>query len=262
MKTNYFILVLLCLSYNLGSEQALSLAAEKYFQYLDQYPNSLGPLGSYEKGEIEIIRDPKRVEEIERATGRQVGVVAEDRYWIWLNDPIKKLDGKEGVYGRLLWRQSLTGITGVCVMPVLPDGKIALNRIFRHATRSWEYELPRGCINQGESVEAAALREVKEETGMIVGELIFLGKIIPNSGSFNTVDPVFMAKVIRYENAQPEDTEAIASVDAFTLDEIKQGFLNGYLIAKNPSGDKMQVSLKDPFLAFAILQADLRHLFH
>jgi ADP-ribose pyrophosphatase len=253
----HFILFFLISIPSYAENQSHSL--EKYLHYLDKYPDTLGPWGDSEKGEIEIIKDPKKIQEIECRTGRKIGVIAEDNYWIWINDAVRFPNGHESAYGRMLWRQSLFGTTGVAVMPILPNGKIVLNRNFRHATRSWEYELPRGGVNVGESVEAAARREVKEETGMVIEDLIFLGNIMPNSGSFNTVDPVFMAKVVRQEHPEQEDSEAIAAVEAFTVEEIKKGFKDGYL-SVTIDGKVSHINLRDPFLAFAILQADLRDL--
>jgi 8-oxo-dGTP pyrophosphatase MutT (NUDIX family) len=63
------------------------------------------------------------------------------------------------------------------VLPVLPSGQIILVLNFRHPTRSWKLELPRGGMQSGETQEEAALRELKEETGFITSsyavEVIF-----------------------------------------------------------------------------------------
>jgi ADP-ribose pyrophosphatase len=236
-----------------------SLMLDSYFEYLDTYPETLGPDGKASLGEIEIVRDRQKIAEIQQMTGRQVGVVAKDNYWIWLNDPVKFPNSKYGVYGRLLWRSSLKGPAGVAVMAILPDGKIPLNRNFRHATRSWEYELPRGARDHNESIEAAALREVKEETGMVIDSLVSLGEMIPDSGLTNSVVPIFLAKVVSQEDPLFEDSEAIADIDAFSVEELKQGFINGYLSVK--IDEKIcKIKLRDPFLAFALLQAELRSL--
>lgn len=46
-------------------------------------------MGNAENGEIEIIRDKQKIAEIEKMTNRKVGTIAEDKYWIWLNDMAK-----------------------------------------------------------------------------------------------------------------------------------------------------------------------------
>ena len=255
MRLKSLLLVsLLCIQ---GLCSAANENITKYLEYLKQYPLTLGPNASYKKGEIEIIRDEKQMAEIQNRTKRMVGVVAEDNYWIWINDAVCFPNGTKGVYGRVIWRRSLEGIGGVAIMPLLPNGKIALNRNFRHATRSWEYELPRGCLLYNEAPEQAALREMKEETGLIASKIEFLGHINPDSGMTNTIVPIYLAQVLKKDISTPEDSEAIASIDAFTIAELKQGFFDGYLITEI-SGKSVKINLRDPFLSFALLQWDIR----
>jgi ADP-ribose pyrophosphatase len=243
-----------------ASDEKLPEVLNAYFNYLNQYPKILSFLGNAHQGEIEIILDKQKIFDIQQKTARKVGVVAEDNYWLWINDAVKFPNGTYGVYGRLLWRQSLTGATGVAVMAVLPNGKIALNRNFRHATRSWEYELPRGAVNNGETIEEAAAREVKEETGMIIDQLQLLGQIAIDSGVTNAVVPVFFAKIVAQQKAQPETSEAIASIDFFSVEELKKGFIDGFLSARINGEEICKIPLRDSFLAFALFQVDLRNL--
>lgn len=232
---------------------------EEYLDLLHQYPDTLGPIGSATNGEIEIIQDIPQMEAIEIQTGRKVGVIAKDRYWIWLNDAVKFPKGTVGVYGRILWMKSFQGTPGVAVLPVLPDGRIALNLNHRHATRSWELELPRGCIEPHESPREAAAREVEEETGMKLGICISLGIMAPDTGLTNTLVPVFFAKVVDQHQASPEDSEAIKEIIAFSVSEIKRGLVEGFLSVKL-NGHMQRIPLRDPFLTFALLQAEMRHL--
>ncbi len=226
-----------------------------YLQYLKQY-EVLKPLGNVAQGEIEIITDQETMEKLEKIMGRKVGIVAQDKYWIWINDAVHFPSGKDGIYGRILNQQALKGLCPAAVMPILPDGRIVLVRQYRHCTRSWEYELPRGGANPEESTQAVAIREAKEETGMVVDQLSLLGTMALDTGMTNTVVPIYSAKVVAKEEATPEESEAIASIEAFSVQELKQGYIDGYLIEKN-SGAK--IPLRDPFLAFALFQAELRN---
>lgn len=233
---------------------------DSYFKYLTSYPDTLGPIGNAKKGEIEIVQDKEKIAAIEKKTGRTVGVIAEDKYWLWLNDALKFPNNTDGVCGRFLWKSSLKGRAGVAVMAVLPNGKIALNRNFRHATRSWEYELPRGARNPNEKIEDTAKREVIEETGMIIQNLALLGEIAVDSGTLNTISPIYYAKVTGQKHATPEDSEAIASVDTFSVSDLKEGFIKGYLVA-DIHGQKQKIPLRDPFLAYALFMAELKGFF-
>lgn len=196
---------------------------------------------------------PEKIRDIESKVGHDVGLIHQDKYWIWLNDACKFPSGNEGVYGRILWTHALEiPFPGVAVMPMLPDGKIALNCNFRHATRSWEIELPRGLVEKGESIEEAAQREAAEETGMTVDQLNLLGKIPPDSGLTGTVVPVFMARVIDRQQAHPEENEAIEAIISLTIAEIKQAFVNGFYECLI-KGKLQRVNFRDPFLAYALL---------
>jgi ADP-ribose pyrophosphatase len=231
---------------------------ENYLFFLEKHLQTLGPLGDRSKGEIEIVTDPLKIVQIEQMMGRKTGLVYQDKYWMWINDPVQFPNGSYGIYGRLISNRSLESkVVGAAVLTLTPEGKIALLRNYRHATRSWEYELPRGSVNSGETLEAAAAREVQEETGMVLSEIRNLGEMAGDTGMTNSPVALFFAKTVKSEQATPDSSEAIASVDTFTLQQIKKGLSQGYL--KVESGEEtLTISLRDPFLAFAILQAETK----
>jgi len=245
-------------SATITNEQA---SLDRYFERLKAYSNALGPLGNADSGEIEIVTDKKKIVEIEKATGRTVGIIAEDKYWLWLNDAVKFPSGQYGVYGRLMWKCSLDakGRPGAVVIAILPNGNVVLNRNYRHATRSWEYELPRGAREKSESLESTARREAKEETGMLVGTLTLLGEIAVDSGTLNSINTVYYAKVMAQQASAAEDSEAIASIDNFSITELKQGFMDGYLLAEIEN-KKQKIPLRDPTLAYALFMMELKGL--
>ena len=53
----------------------------------------------------------------------------------------------------------------VCIVPLLPDGSVLLEREFRYPLNSWCVSLPAGLIDAGETLEEAVARELSEETG-------------------------------------------------------------------------------------------------
>ncbi len=225
---------------------------QEYLELAKKYPRLISSQGDASKGEIEIILDSKKIEAIEKATGREVGVMQKDRYWLWVNDACLFPNGKEGVYGRILWVGSLVSSPSVAVMPILPDGRIALTCCFRHATRSWEIELPSGLVEPGERSEDAARREVLEETGMVVDHIEFLGGVTPDSGVETSVVPIFAAQVLSQEEPQLEDSEAIEQTLALTVEEIQKAFKEGFYKI-DFRGEKKEVFFRDPFLSYALL---------
>jgi len=230
-----------------------------YLQLLKHHPRLIENRGDDVQGEIQIILDPNRMAEIENKTGRDVGLIHQDKYWLWINDACMFPSGKEGVYGRILWTASLETTPGVAVIPILPDGKVVLICNFRHATRSWEIELPRGSIIPGEKVEEAAKREMLEETGMVASDLFYLGEVASDTGLTNTVVPVFSAAVVHQSRYHPEDTEAIEEILCLSIDEIKAGFHSGFLKVVI-RGTEHQVPLRDPFLAYALFMYEIKKI--
>lgn len=68
----------------------------------------------------------------------------------------------------------------VNVIPVTPDGDIVLIEQFRHGVGAPVLEIPGGMIDAGEEPEAAARRELLEETGYESADWRYLGWSHPN----------------------------------------------------------------------------------
>lgn len=250
--------VLYCIAGLVGCLFATESSRQRYLALLKDCPLLVQNLGNSEKGEIEVILDEERMALIEEKTGRDVGVVKEDRYWIWVNDACKFPSGKEGVYGRILWVGGLhRQDPAIAVVPVTSEGKIVLNCNFRHATRSWEIELPRGLVNAGETAEEAAIREVVEEQGRTIISICRLAEVTPDTGVVGVVVPLFLAKVEHIKAHAQEESEAIEEILELSPAEIKQAFSRGYLECRL-KGQLHQIPMRDPFLAFALLRLESR----
>ena len=64
----------------------------------------------------------------------------------------------------------------VVVVPRLADGRLVVERIYRHPYRAWMHEFPAGGIDPGENPLDAARRELGEETGYGAGSVKLLGR--------------------------------------------------------------------------------------
>lgn len=62
----------------------------------------------------------------------------------------------------------------VVAIPLLADGRLVVERIYRHPYRAWLHEFPAGGIEPGEDPCAAAVRELREETGLAAGRATHL----------------------------------------------------------------------------------------
>ncbi|MGN0203710.1 MAG: NUDIX hydrolase [Coprococcus sp.] len=81
---------------------------------------------------------------------------------------------------------------GVCILP-FHEGNILLLREYRYPIRSWQWELPGGLIDPGETPAAAAGRELQEETGYHAKNWMDLGAFYPSFGSTNEKIHLFAA---------------------------------------------------------------------
>ena len=80
------------------------------------------------------------------------------------------IDGKEYPYTYVINKDS------VCIIPVIDDQVVVIEQ-YRYTLDKWLLEFPAGAVDDSESSEEAAKRELKEETGYISKELIYLGDL-------------------------------------------------------------------------------------
>lgn len=65
---------------------------------------------------------------------------------------------------------------GIIILAITKDDKVVLTKQFRPAIRKYTLELPAGEIEEGEDSEAAAKRELYEETGFVCSDWKYLHK--------------------------------------------------------------------------------------
>ncbi|MCP4666908.1 MAG: NUDIX hydrolase [Deltaproteobacteria bacterium] len=82
----------------------------------------------------------------------------------------------------------------VNIIPLSPQKEVVLIRQYRHGTRDVTLEIPGGLVEEGDSPEEAAERELFEETGFRATEIIPLGFVHPNPAIQNNRCYTFIAK--------------------------------------------------------------------
>jgi len=85
----------------------------------------------------------------------------------------------------------------VLVIPVTPDGQVVLVRQYRHGVQRVVLEVPGGVIDPGETPEATAARELREETGYQAERVRYVGRMMPNPALNNAHLHVVLAEGCR-----------------------------------------------------------------
>lgn len=178
----------------------------------------------------EILLARERIEQAQAETARRrrheglpsddarVGVLAADPYMTIMRDAVRFPDGSLGLYNRIL------SPPGAAILPLL-DTRIVLIHRFRHGTRTWHLEAPRGAFN-GEGDEVAdARRELVEEIGASPTELIDLGIVHSTTGCIDEYHRLFLARIESI--GAPDKHEAITSIRTLPVAEAGQLIASG-----------------------------------
>ncbi len=91
----------------------------------------------------------------------------------------------------------------VNIIPLTDDGQVVLIRQFRHGTRDVTLEIPGGVVEAHETPEAAAVRELSEETGYVPARVKSLGFVSPNPAIQGNRSHTFLAEGCRLA-AEPQ----------------------------------------------------------
>lgn len=252
----------------------------RYLELLHECPAAFGSAGNWQLGESQTIYDDQMMRDVqadyfqhflnrglseeEAARRTQLGVVSEDDYWVWVREVLQFPSGQFDIYNRFIHKYSLRSFPGqpvVCAVALvqLPDQKIVVNLMFRNGTRSWEIELPRGGIDPEESSEEAAKREVLEETGYVVKILSFLGSTCLDSASMPHFFHFYFARTSEQGDMDREEGEIIASVMAFSKEELKEALSRGEMEVEI-NGRKVTAFCRDQHMAYALFLAEAKGL--
>ncbi len=110
-------------------------------------------------------------------------------------------------------------LPAVCVVPIGDDGRILMIEHYRFITDTTGWEVPAGRIDEGEPLDVAAARELREETGYAVERLEYLGVYHPSNGSTNLTFHVYLGFGLRKEG-ELTDTNEIMRVAWFSADDL------------------------------------------
>jgi ADP-ribose pyrophosphatase len=170
----------------------------------------------------------------------RVGVAYRDQYLEIWRDAVRFPDGRIGTYIRAVG----DGSAGAAILARVDDGRLLLIEHFRHATRSWHWEIPRGFTGTGEQGGAGAARELAEETGLTATEMSSLGVVAPDTGFGNDVVELFLAETsgeVRLGRNEGIRATRMVSVTEFRALIASGELSDGYSIAAFARADYMNL---------------------
>lgn len=150
--------------------------------------------------------------------------VFESRYGKLYDDEIRHPNGETGRYA--WWRPAHRGIAVVA----RHCGRIGLVSVSRYPIGQASIEIPRGMVDEGETLEQAACREMGEELGVQSASCTVVGQIYADTGMIGAPVNIALADVGEPPHDSSRDVEEpLGAVLWKTPEEIEQLIARGEL---------------------------------
>lgn len=122
----------------------------------------------------------------------------------------------------------------VIVLPILEKIRVVMPKVFRKILGGAVWELPAGGVQKNENPEEAALRELREETGISITDI---SRLIPENTLVVSPNRLPMFPSIysinvsenEFDNRSMHDDE-VESVDCFSINTIKAMISSGEIV--------------------------------
>jgi len=125
--------------------------------------------------------------------------------WIKVReDKVTAPTGKDGIYGVVSFKNYAIG-----VIPIDKDLNTWLVGQYRYPLDVYSWEIPMGGGSKDHTPEATALRELREETGLIAQKLTYLMTLHTSNCVTDEVGYVFLAEDLIEGNTDFDDTEKL-----------------------------------------------------
>lgn len=121
-------------------------------------------------------------------------------------------------------------IGGVAILPERA-GRLGLQRVYRIALETSMCEVPRGFVDEGETAEQAASRELEEETGLRCPpeRLERLATIAPEPSTIAAYVAIFLAPNCRGELRQGDEV-GVGAMEFYDPEELEAALENGTVV--------------------------------
>ena len=136
-------------------------------------------------------------------------------------DTVTLPDGSEGV------REIVKHVGAVCIIPITDKGEVVLEKQYRYAVDQTLIEIPAGKLDSpDEDPLEAALRELREETGITPKEITYMGVYYGSPAIMGEKIHMYMARGLSFGKNDLDDDEFL-EVFTLPLDEAVNMTLSG-----------------------------------
>ena len=112
------------------------------------------------------------------------------------------------------------------IVPVDAAGRVCLVRQYRLGVDDFLWEIPAGKLDRGEPPDACAVRELREETGIVAARWTPLGRYVPAPAILTEVIHLYLAEDLEIGASAPEADEEL-ELCWLDLDEAIERVANG-----------------------------------
>ena len=113
------------------------------------------------------------------------------------------------------------------VVPLTTEGQVVLIEQYRHGSKKVTLEIPGGMVDEHESPEETAARELLEETGYRAGAIELLGRVRPNPAIQNNWLHSFVARDCVLAQAPQLDSAEQIEVRLALLEDVPRLIATG-----------------------------------
>jgi 8-oxo-dGTP pyrophosphatase MutT (NUDIX family) len=112
--------------------------------------------------------------------------------------------GNPGIYGKVHFKNIAVG-----VVPITPDRHTYLVGQYRFTLGAYSWEIPEGGCPEGTDPLQTAIRELKEETGLVAATYKELMQLHLSNSVSDELAIIYLATELTQHASEPEETEAL-----------------------------------------------------
>ncbi|MDI6602170.1 MAG: NUDIX hydrolase [Thermoanaerobacteraceae bacterium] len=129
--------------------------------------------------------------------------------------------------GNVAGREIVEHKGAVAIIPITRDKKLVMVKQYRKPAEEELWEIPAGKLEQGESPDECARRELEEETGY-TGKMVKIFEFYTSPGFSNEYMYMYIATNLVH-GLQHLDPDELLDIQEFNMDELKRMLVSGMI---------------------------------